>query len=411
VKELWVFTRQYPQGTSEVFLESAMPVWAKHFDKVRVIPMFEAPGQVHLPDGVEELRLWKGQDAFRPLSLLGSIRKTVHLIRLLRERGDARWRSVAQAREAIGHVRQLMRKVDILDGRLMPMYDPERVTMLCIWMEDWVTVLALLKQRHPALHFASMAHRWDLFADRREGGRIPFRDLQVRAVERVLCISEEGAGYLKASYPKAESRITTVNLGTIDHGKAPWTPNTTLRIVSCAYLRPPKRVDLLASALRHVTIPVLWTHFGDGEYRMELERMIAELPGNITVALKGTVGNAQVMQWYRENPVDLFVHLSDHEGVPVALMEAAGFGIPLMANKVGGVAEVVTASSGILLDPAPDPKEIAVQLERFSSSPQGNLSFRSTVRHFWEQHFHAEGNSRAILDRLMVPAIGPARGA
>ncbi len=399
-QELWLFTRQYPQGRGEAFLESALPVWATQYARVRVMPMFEGPGHVELPQGVEEQRLWQGPEAFRPLGWFDSAMSAGSLVRSMKQRGGGRIGSIAQVREGSNHVRQLMHKANIVMDRLMPLYDPHRVALVCTWMEDWVTVLALVKQRYPQLRLTTMAHGWDLFQERRRSCRIPFRDLQMRAVDQVLCISEDGARYLRSAYPEASDRITYAHLGTTDHGPAPWTPSGTLRLVTCAYLRPPKRLDLLATALREVTCPVQWTHFGDGEDRAELERAIAMLPTTISVELKGTVGNVELMHWYRDHPVDLFVHFSDHEGVPVSLMEAASFGVPLMANHVGGVAEVVTPASGLLLDPAPEPARIADRLNAFLGSEMATVAFRKGVRHFWEQRFHAGRNALAILEKL-----------
>jgi glycosyltransferase involved in cell wall biosynthesis len=55
--------------------------------------------------------------------------------------------------------------------------------------------------------------------------------------------------------------------------------------------------------------------------------------------------------------------LSDHEGSPNALIEAAVCGRPLLATDVGGARELVTADAGLLVA-ASDPRRIARALER-----------------------------------------------
>jgi glycosyltransferase involved in cell wall biosynthesis len=48
---------------------------------------------------------------------------------------------------------------------------------------------------------------------------------------------------------------------------------------------------------------------------------------------------------------DLFVLASDHEGLPVTVMEALTLGVPVVAPAVGGLREVVTPENGILVEP------------------------------------------------------------
>lgn len=52
---------------------------------------------------------------------------------------------------------------------------------------------------------------------------------------------------------------------------------------------------------------------------------------------------------YSEHPVDVFINLSTNEGVPVSIMEAISFDIPIVATDVGGTSEIVTDETGILV--------------------------------------------------------------
>lgn len=46
----------------------------------------------------------------------------------------------------------------------------------------------------------------------------------------------------------------------------------------------------------------------------------------------------------------MFINVSSSEGLPVSIMEACSFGIPIIATNVGGTAEIVQAGvNGILL--------------------------------------------------------------
>ncbi|HEY7949823.1 MAG TPA: glycosyltransferase [Solirubrobacterales bacterium] len=113
---------------------------------------------------------------------------------------------------------------------------------------------------------------------------------------------------------------------------------------------PIKRLDLLLRALakaREADPRLRLAVVGDGEERPELERQAAEL---------GIAGDVRFLGYRRElRPVfaaaDLAVLSSDNEGTPVSLIEAAAAGLPAVATDVGGVREVVSEETGILVSP------------------------------------------------------------
>jgi glycosyltransferase involved in cell wall biosynthesis len=84
---------------------------------------------------------------------------------------------------------------------------------------------------------------------------------------------------------------------------------------------------------------------GDGDERPRLERQAAEL---------GIAADVLFLGYRRElRPIfaaaDVAVLSSDNEGTPVSLIEAAAAGLPAVATEVGGVGEVVTGDTGILV--------------------------------------------------------------
>jgi colanic acid/amylovoran biosynthesis glycosyltransferase len=123
-----------------------------------------------------------------------------------------------------------------------------------------------------------------------------------------------------------------------------------INVVSCSNLIGLKRVHLIIEALSLVTdINVKWIHFGDGHLLDEIKENAAKLAPNIEVDLKGRVSNKEVLEFYRTNPIDLFINVSETEGVPVSIMEALSFGIPCFATDVGGTAEILEEIGGKLV--------------------------------------------------------------
>jgi glycosyltransferase involved in cell wall biosynthesis len=62
---------------------------------------------------------------------------------------------------------------------------------------------------------------------------------------------------------------------------------------------------------------------------------------------------------------DVAVLSSDNEGTPVSLIEAGAAGRPAAATNVGGVAEVVTPETGLLVS-AGDEAALATAIERLA---------------------------------------------
>jgi glycosyltransferase involved in cell wall biosynthesis len=85
-------------------------------------------------------------------------------------------------------------------------------------------------------------------------------------------------------------------------------------------------------------------------------------------------------------------------------MEAASFGIPMMATSVGGMPEIVSEANGILLEANPSPESIALAFEAFARlTPEVRAAKRAASRATFERDFDAEVNYRrffALLESL-----------
>lgn len=133
-------------------------------------------------------------------------------------------------------------------------------------------------------------------------------------------------------------------------------------------LVPIKRVDVLlravATAVRRGA-PVRLAIVGDGELRDELR------------ALAESLGIGERVHWagYRHDMVavaaagDIAVLSSDNEGTPVSLIEAAAAGKPATPTRVGGVPDVVTPETGILV-PAGDSESLADAIAKLAATAE-----------------------------------------
>lgn len=102
---------------------------------------------------------------------------------------------------------------------------------------------------------------------------------------------------------------------------------------------------------------------GDGPLRRELEEHAAAIGVSKRVTFLG----------FRRNVFDYLAHFdallmpSLHEGLPYTLLEAMSLGCPVLASRVGGLAEVLIHDQTGLLFEAGDPGAIAAAVERLAS--------------------------------------------
>ena len=77
------------------------------------------------------------------------------------------------------------------------------------------------------------------------------------------------------------------------------------------------------------------------------------------MVIYGAFSNREVFDFYKSHPVDFLINVSNNEGIPVSIMEAHSFSIPVVATNVGGTSEIVNEENGILLPADPDTGELA----------------------------------------------------
>src|SRR5690606_34587560 len=121
-----------------------------------------------------------------------------------------------------------------------------------------------------------------------------------------------------------------------------------LHLVSCSAVIELKRIHLIAEILSHITVPVKWTHFGDGPLMNEVKQKVGSLKLSKFCEFKGYVPNGEFLSYLQSTAISLVINVSESEGIPVSLMEAISFGIPVAGPDVCGVPELVTKDTGLL---------------------------------------------------------------
>ena len=226
---------------------------------------------------------------------------------------------------------------------------------------------------------------WDLWEES-SGNYAPLRDRIVDSMNLAIFISKKGEEYFTNKYPNISHRTAVSYLGTYDKGIAPKSSDGVFRLLSCSNVIPIKRVHLIFESLQLIgDSQVEWTHIGDGIDFDSLKQLVKKSKSNVKVKLIGRVSNQEVITFYRSNMIDAFINVSTTEGVPVALMEAISFNVPVIGTNVGATSEIVNSQTGILLSANPQSQEIVNALQKIKKM---NIEPKA----FWTKSFNADIN-------------------
>jgi glycosyltransferase involved in cell wall biosynthesis len=293
--------------------------------------------------------------------------------------------------ESLLKARSLERWVELNGLRDAVFYD--------FWFENSTLALAILRQRGAIRCAVSRAHGFDVFDSRwGEDGRVPFREFKAENLDAVFAISTDGADYLRAKFGPEADKVHLARLGIPASPSFPEDAADPPLVVSCSLLRPDKRVHAIPAVLRACDRPLRWVHFGDGPERPRVEETAASLPESVVWELRGRVENAAVRAFYAAEPVSALLSLSAAEGVPISMMEAQSVGTPIVALAVGGVPEIVTADTGILLPPDAGASAVAAALCRAIEPPSFD---RATIRSAFASRYDAATNYAAFADAIL----------
>ncbi len=401
---LVLLTKKYPFDSGEEFIENEVPILARTFQHIVLIATSVADQTKQtrtVPENVEVYALPAAQvrravllrlpaAALFPLS--GEVAGTD------REQAGKTFRRklfcsyfLAKANCVYTGCKKL------LSGAKLEAYDG--VTFYSYWLYD--TALAAIKLKRDFglknSRVISRAHRYDLYADQNPAGFLPMRETLLQNLDKVYPCSLDGKRYLIKSYPQYSGKIQTAYLGTQDQGLSPDSEGPTFHLVSCCHVSAVKRVDCLARSLallKSSGLKLKWTHLGGGDGLDAIKDFAKENLSFLEYHLAGEVSNSRLMAFYRENPVDCFVNTSSSEGLPVSIMEAASFGIPILATDVGGTSEIVKpGKNGFLLPPDFSLEELAGKIELFCRmNTEDRHKLRQASRAIWVENFCSKQN-------------------
>lgn len=287
----------------------------------------------------------------------------------------------------------------------------DEITLLSTWLGACSYTNAKLKEKYSFIKSVSLAHSYEVLVSR--DGFIPyyFIDYRHKHLDGVYFISKkirecyfDGVGQLKQEY-KDKTHVCYLGTYKVHDVLNKKNDQHSFHICTCSRMVPLKRIHLLIDALKKWKVcKICWTHIGDGPLYDTLFKEAKEVIKEnnlVDIHFMGRMSNNEVKQFYEDNPIDLFINLSSIEGIPVSIMEAISYGIPVIATDVGGTSEIVTKETGFLIPADINYEDVIASLLNYynlSDIQKGNL--RLAAYDFWKVHFDAKSNLKSFYQSV-----------
>jgi len=405
MKDLVIFTHSFPYQNSETYLATEVNLLAKRFDRIFIVPSKGGNQQIALADNVEVIT---SLIRTKPRFLIEVFfRNFFSVLSIFGWTLSRKYNLKVYLRFYKSFLHFLLEDLNKYHAILSFIKDRKLhgAIFYDYWFVNSTISLSLLRKKGIIRKCVCRAHGFDLYDERNYETRVSYRDYKVHHLDNIFVISLHGRNYLKSKVSrKYHHKISCSYLG-VERAfpeyniKKTYISSNRFLVVSCSRMVPLKRVELIPKILKSLQIPVHWVHFGDGPTYQEVQLNAAKL-NEASYSLYGKVDNDAIHQFYLKYNVGLFVSLSVSEGLPVTMMEAIAYGIPIFSTDVGGVKEIVNSDVGSTIPLESSNNFIAEEMQRMF---RGIACYdREKIMQVYTTRFSANTNYQSFVNDLLV---------
>jgi len=228
---------------------------------------------------------------------------------------------------------------------------------------------------------------------------------------QVVYVTRELQALCKREHAKLQRHVIYNGIAPLDRTSTTRPPEFRtgmMNLVAVGRLERVKGLDVAIRALANPAMPSLAHLYlvGSGP---ELERLTA-LARELDVAARVS------FLGFREQVYDYIAHAdallmpSHHEGLPYTLLEALSLGTPVVASRVGGLAEVLTSEESALLVEPRDPEGIARAVLALAEVPELGEKLARNGRSLIASQFTADEMARRYLSLFDAGRLTRAQG-
>jgi colanic acid/amylovoran biosynthesis glycosyltransferase len=250
----------------------------------------------------------------------------------------------------------------------------------CHWAATTAT-MTLIASQLSKVPWSFTAHRWDIVENN-------LLTTKAECASFVRVISNEMRNMAAARGVERNEKLRVLRMGVNMPESTPWQRPSSPVLICPANLVEVKGHRFLIEAWRILCDrgirSELWLA-GTGELKLQLQAMIKKLDLQTSIKLLGAIPHSSLLNLYESHAVSAVVLASIdlgngcHEGIPVALVEAMSYGIPVVSTKTGAIGELVVPGTGLLVPPQ-DSVALADAIERILIDEQFAAQIGSSGR-------------------------------
>lgn len=226
------------------------------------------------------------------------------------------------------------------------------------------STLAMITGNVSDISWSFTAHRWDIV----ENNLFKQKSNSAKFVRFISKSGYKIAANYNIDSLAAKSKIihmgieipqinnNTVSLTSLDDTEK----GCDIKLICPANLIPVKGHEYLINAIKRLGdkgYKVKLLIAGEGYLKDSLKLLIKDLNILDSISFLGQLSHENLLNLYKNKQVDAMILPSVdlgngvHEGIPVSLMEAMGYGVPVISTTTGGIPELIKNEAGILVPP------------------------------------------------------------
>ena len=228
---------------------------------------------------------------------------------------------------------------------LIHVHVPMKAGIIALWMNKKFNIPYIISE-HSSLYLREAAH--------------PFYKRSIyfkhhtkkifKSANAVTNVSEAIANVLKTMFRLKDVVVIPNVVDTNSFYFKSKEKNKTFRWLHVSAMQPLKNVDKIIGAFKNISdVHDDFELIICGPVNKQYEQLVQQLNLQSKIIFIGEINYEDVAQQMQQ--ADAFIMFSKHENFPCVIIEALCCGLPVIASNVGGIAEAVNQTNGILVQP------------------------------------------------------------
>ena len=237
---------------------------------------------------------------------------------------------------------------------LLRKFDNTHNSFYTYWCGEYTLALSLLKKYcRKDIKIITRVHGVDYIKERHS---IDFfmRLFMFKSVDNIIVQCNWAKNYLSSYFKSIITKLIVIPIGVhIPIIGLNFIETSEIKFASCSNLISLKRVDLIIKTMinlasNNVDKNIIYNIIGDGTELDSLKRLTKSLPKNLVVNYKGAIHNTELQNYYINEGINYFIHLSKSEGgIPLSVQEALSCGMIIFVSESNCLSDLKYFKGGI----------------------------------------------------------------